>query len=92
MTDIEYLYFNGVRGALNYDEIKSMEAVIRILRPQIPFFGDEALNTILDWVNAYITEGQMGKFDAHFIPEWADVRALLKEERQIRDSIKTETK
>lgn len=88
MTDAEYLFFNAVRGALNYDEPRSTEAVIRALRPKIPFLGDEALGEILKLVSAYIDEGIQGGFDAHFIPEWSDVRAWLTEEKQIRADIR----
>lgn len=92
MTDAEYVYFNAVRSALNYDEMKSTEAVIRAFKPAIPYLGDEALNKILEKVSAYVEEGKSGVFDAHFIPEWADVRAWLTEEKQIREGIYTNTR
>ena len=92
MTDSEYVYFNAVRSALNYDELKSTEAVIRAVKPAIPYLGDEALNAIYEKVNAYVEEGKSGVFDAHFIPEWADVRAWLLEEKKVRDGIYRNTK
>lgn len=92
MTDAEYLFFNAVRSALNYDEIRSTEAVIRALRPKIPFLGDEALAEISKIVGNYVDEGKSGVFDAHFIPEWADVRAWILEEVQIREEIEERIK
>lgn len=92
MTDAEYVYFNAVRSALNYDELKSTEAVIRAVKPAIPYLSNEALRAILEKVNAYVEEGKSGVFDAHFIPEWADVRAWLTEEKQIREGIYRNTK
>lgn len=88
MTDAEYLFFNAVRSALNYDELRSTEAVIRALRPKITFLGDEALAEIAKIVGNYVDDGKEGVFDAHFIPEWADVRAWILEEVQIREEIK----
>lgn len=88
MTDGEYVYFNAVRSALNYDELKSTEAVIRAIKWAIPYLGDEALEAMLERVSAYVEEGKSGVFDAHFIPEWADVRALMTEEKRVREKVR----
>lgn len=88
----------GLGFAHVFDEINRLIPT-KTGRPYIRYLPEggemeraQALAEIAKIVGNYVDEGKEGVFDAHFIPEWADVRAWILEEAQIREEIEERIK
>ena len=84
MNDNETVLYAAVLSALTFERLFVVEAVIRELKPKIPFLGDEALDWILSEVKSYVAWGREYVDDKKFLPEWADVLDELTDEKRIR--------
>lgn len=80
----EKVLWCAAKYALCLEEGDAVEAVMHTLKPRIHEISDHTLSTLMTAVEDYVIRGRQWEFDAKFLPEWVDVLAWLKEERDAR--------
>ena len=89
MTDAETVLYCAVWYAVHVDELTATEAVIREVRPKIPYLGDVVLDKIRTQVLLYLWCGkdyqdvETAKY-YKFVPEWVDFLELVNREIKAR--------
>lgn len=94
MTDAETVLYCALWYAVHIDELSATEAVIREVRPKIPYLSDTALEKMRTEVLLYLWCGkdyadtETAKY-YKFVPEWVDFLELLNAETKARAEFRT---